>query len=137
MKNKKQQIGVLAILKHKDKYLLVKRHPKSRYEGGKWGFVGEKIEFGESPEETVKRGVKEELDIVLKDFEFFNIYSGVWEIDDEIKHVILIAFLKEVDNLSIKINSELEEFAWLTIPEARKKDLIKNTDKILSDLETS
>jgi mutator protein MutT len=133
-KNRRQQIGILAILKHKNKYLFVRRSLKSKYEAGKWGFVGEKIEFGESPEETVSRGVKEELGVELKDFKLFNVYSGVWEITDEIKHVILIAFIKEVGELKLKPNYEVEEYAWLTLQEARKKDLIKNTDRILSEL---
>jgi mutator protein MutT len=135
MKNKKQQIGVLAILKNNDKYLFIKRHPKSKYEGGKWGFVGENIEFGEQPTDTLKRGVKEELGLEIDNFKLFNVYSGVWEITDEIKQVILIAYIINVGNVDVRINSEAEAFRWLTLKEAKKLDLIKHNDKVLSDLD--
>jgi 8-oxo-dGTP diphosphatase len=135
MKNKRQQIGALVILKNKDKYLFVRRGSKLKYEAGKWGFVGEKIEFGETPEEAAKRGVKEELNLDVDNFKLLGTLSDVWEREDEIKHVILIVFVSEVGNVTPTVTGELDDFKWLTVKEAKKLDMIKNSDKIMAKLE--
>jgi hypothetical protein len=37
--------------------------------------------------------------------------------------------------VDVRINSEAEAFRWLTLKEAKKLDLIKHNDKVLSDLD--
>lgn len=55
------------LLQHRDKN--IKRFPDY------WGFFGGEIKKGEALEEAVKREAKEELEIELKDFKFFNKYE--------------------------------------------------------------
>src|SRR3989344_5946201 len=65
----KHYIGVgvgAVILNREGKFLLIKRGPKSQNEIGLWGFPGGAMEFGETPAETIKREVKEELGIKIK-----------------------------------------------------------------------
>lgn len=64
-------LPVLGIIFNGNKVLLVQRHnPETKYSHKKWAFPGGEIEFGEHPNETVTREVKEEtgieIDIVEK-----------------------------------------------------------------------
>ncbi len=52
-----------VLLQHRDKY--AQRSPNC------WGFFGGAIENGETPEQAIRREVKEELGIELNDLSFF------------------------------------------------------------------
>jgi len=134
MKYQKQQVGVMAAIIKNGKFLFVRRHHKSKYEAGKWGFVGGGVEFGENPLDTLKREVKEEVGLEIYDTNLFNIYSNVFERDDEIKHVILILFVCRANSKKVKCGSDISEYKWLKLEDAKKLDLIKGNEIIINDL---
>ena len=123
MTEEKPVVGVLAIIKSGNKYLVVRRHSKAKYQGGRWGFVGEGIQYKEDPVSCLIRGVKEETNLDVRTWELFNVYSVYLE-KPAPKHVILIAYICETENTNVKINEEADDFAWLTLNEIRG---LKNT----------
>lgn len=64
----KRQVSA-AIIGRGGKILIAKRR-SGRTLGGKWEFPGGKIEPGESPEECLRREIKEEFDIEVEVGEF-------------------------------------------------------------------
>ncbi|MCD6576125.1 MAG: NUDIX domain-containing protein [Nanoarchaeota archaeon] len=60
----------LAIFYTKDKKILLQNRENMSKFGEKWGFFGGRIEEGETPEEALKREIKEELTYDLRDFRF-------------------------------------------------------------------
>jgi 8-oxo-dGTP diphosphatase len=63
-------IKVTAAVIEKDGKILIARRKKSDRMGGKWEFPGGKLGPGETPEECLKRELKEELDIEAEIGEF-------------------------------------------------------------------
>lgn len=59
-----------AIIQNKGKILIARRPPKDKL-AGKWEFPGGKIELGETPEECLRREIKEELNIEILVRDFF------------------------------------------------------------------
>ena len=55
---------VAAIIKEKDKYLIVQRN-KNKHLGLKWEFPGGKVHDNETFEEALSREIKEELNITI------------------------------------------------------------------------
>jgi mutator protein MutT len=47
-----------------------------RTDNNRWGVPGGAMELGENLEETVKREVREEIGVDVKDLELFGVYSG-------------------------------------------------------------
>ncbi|MFH8080844.1 MAG: NUDIX domain-containing protein [Candidatus Aenigmatarchaeota archaeon] len=133
---KEQKVGVLAIVKRGDKFLFVKRNRKSRFEPGKWGFVGEAVEYKEDLIEALKRGLKEEVSLELKTAKLVNAYSFYFtsQYNDKERHVIVLAYICTACG-KVTINEELEDFGWYTLSEAKKLDLITTNRKIIKDLE--
>ncbi len=134
MEEKKTVVGVLAIVKNDNKFLLTKRHSKKRFEGGKWGFVGETVKFNEDPIGCLRRGLKEEVNLELESWQLFNIYSILFEIPNFKKHVILITYICGTKNNNVRINDEAEDFGWFELKEMEKLEMIKGNEKIVKDL---
>lgn len=135
MKKKEIVPAVLAIIKNGDKFLLTKRHIKSRFEGGKWGFIGEAMKYGEQPEDTLRRGIKEETNLDLKSWEFIDLGSFMFESEDKDRHAVLLIYICEVEG-DVELNHEAEDFGWFGIDEIEDLDLIKGNDKIVPKLKT-
>lgn len=49
---------------------------QKRVDDGKWGYHGGAVEIDESVEETLKREIREELNIEVDDMELLGVYSG-------------------------------------------------------------
>jgi 8-oxo-dGTP diphosphatase len=62
---------VTAAILMKDGKVLIAQRAEDQKLGGKWEFPGGKVEFGETPEECLKREIKEELGIDIEVNEFF------------------------------------------------------------------
>jgi 8-oxo-dGTP diphosphatase len=134
MKIKEQTPAVLAIIRADNKFLLTKRHRKSRFEPGKWGFVGEAINFGEEIIDALKRGIKEETNLDLKSCELFNIYSFVFDSPDKTRHAFIIAYICECEG-EVELNQESEDYGWYDFTQIKESDLIKGNEIIVNDLE--
>ncbi|EGW35927.1 8-oxo-dGTP diphosphatase MutT [Desulfosporosinus sp. OT] len=59
-----------AIILKNNKVLIAQRAPSDKL-AGKWEFPGGKIELGETPQECLKREIKEELDVDIAVLNFF------------------------------------------------------------------
>lgn len=136
---KEQKVGVLAIIKDGDRFLLVKRNSKNRFEPGKWGFVGEAVEYGEDIIDALKRGIREEVGLELKSQKLLSVHSFIFQsqYNDKERHAIVIVFLCEVENNKVKINNEAEEFGWFKLDEIKKLNLVKNNEIIIDELNKS
>lgn len=60
-----------AIILNADKVLIAQRAPGENL-AGKWEFPGGKIEQGETPQECLKREIREELDVEIEVMDFFD-----------------------------------------------------------------
>ncbi len=61
-----------AVIFEKGKVLITRR-PDHKAQGGLWEFPGGKIDPGESPEESLRREIREELDAEIRVIEIFEV----------------------------------------------------------------
>ena len=109
----RKRIVSVVLFREGEKILIQDRRPWDKY-GYDYGFFGGKIE-DETPEQTLKRELKEELNIILKDFEF-------------IKHT-----KKQIPKLNLEI-----EFYLHTAPLPDMKSIDCNEGKpFLTDFKTA
>jgi 8-oxo-dGTP diphosphatase len=116
---KTQQVSTGALIARRDKkFLILKRSAKEDFLPGHWEIPGGGSDYGETPEETVKREIKEEcgVDILVKaPLSIGNYFMG--EIQRvEINFLCVLAD----ENAKIKTSEEHEEQAWISSQELEK-----------------
>lgn len=79
--NQVSRLGVYGILVHDSKVLLTRK--KSGPYKGLWDLPGGAIEFGETPEEALKRELLEESALAISRFEFLNVSTAINKCDDK------------------------------------------------------
>ena len=133
--NQLHYVVVTGILIKDGKYLIVKRADWEKAFPGKWTVPGGKLKvldyvLGEKDtkhhwynvfEEALKREVKEEVDLEIKNIGY--VTSMVYIRPDRIPCIIVSLFAEPVGE-NIKLCNALTEHAWVDIEEAKNYDLI-------------
>ena len=123
-------ISVKGIVEYKDRYLIVERWFDDRIvDPYQWGFLDDKIEFGEAPEKEVLRIVADMtgLSVHMKQA----LYTWSYMVGEVFN--IGIAYLLQADSDEVILSEELNDYKWL-----KKEELgqyIENS-MILKDVET-
>jgi|GEM_PF-863409 len=107
-------VGAL-IFNQEDKILLIKSH-KWR---GKYSIPGGHIELGERMEDALKREIKEETGLEIYDVEFIRFDEFIFdEAFWKKKHFIFFDFACKTNSTEVKLNSEGQEYVWVSLKEA-------------------
>jgi len=114
MRNKRYPlVSVKLIFKCDDRILMF------RHRDGTNDFPGGTVEWGESPLDTLKRELKEELDYDLKkEPELLDVYSHLSP--DGKRHKILIQYIRKFKHAPEFTSLEGVEYSWLDKRAARK-----------------
>ena len=116
--SKFQVVG--AFLHFQDKVLLLKR-AKVKTESYKWGLPGGKVDSGETLEEALAREVWEETGIKLANFT--KLKTIFVRHDSDFKYTMFASKLETLPTVTLS-SKEHQNFAWLTLEEALKLDLV-------------
>ena len=114
---------VTAAVIIKDEKILICKRSKNDKQGGKWEFPGGKIEAGETPEECLKREIKEELDLNIKVID--KLGENIYEYPGGA--IKLITFHADLLDGNLKLNVH-DDYKWVT------KDKLKEFDFAPADI---
>jgi len=136
MKNNKGCISsvVIGVLLSEGKILLTQRSDSS-LEGetsfrGFWQFPGGGVEFGEDPEYSVVRELKEELGVNVSVVSFLpHIYTSVRKNWQGI-FMVYICKMRSLKEQKIVLNDEATEYRWCSLSEIRKMSTFPLTSEI-------
>jgi len=88
---------------------------------GRWVLPGGHIELGERMEDALRREVKEETNLDIRDIEFICFQEFIY--DERFwkrRHFIFFDYACRTDSTDIKLNDEAQEYVWGTLEEALK-----------------
>lgn len=119
-------LEVTAAVIEKDGKILIAKRPKHKAYPGKWEFPGGKVEAGETPENCLKREIKEELgtdSLIQRPF-----LTWDYQYPDGKKYRFHSFICQPLgDNLQMLVH---EELAWVFPDDLKNFDLL-DADKVL------
>lgn len=100
----------------------------------KYVIPGGHIELGEKLEEALKREIKEETDLDIYDIEFlcyqeFIFDQAFWKR----KHFIFFDFACKTKSAKVQLNSEGQEYVWVSLKEALKLPIEPYTRRTIEE----
>lgn len=111
MDNEKRfYVAVKGLIFCDDKFLIIQRSDKTRGEFHYWEFPGGRMEFGEKPEEALKREVKEETGLEIKPICPLNMWTFFRE---ENVQLVGVNFLCTTDSKKIQLSDEHLDYRWV------------------------
>jgi phosphoglycolate phosphatase len=124
-------VGAL-IFNGADEVLMIRTHKWSN----KWGIPGGKIKWGETSEAALRREIKEETSLKVKDIKFLLVQDCIHSKEFyRDAHFVLLNYICRCvgKNPRVKLNDEGQEFRWLKLAQAKKLKLNRPT-KILIEV---
>ncbi len=92
-------VAVILFHDNENNITLQNRKNYSKH-GEKYGFFGGKIEEGENPEQAIKREIKEELGIEIKNFKLFRDYTErIEELNTTLRRVVFLAKMPDIKKI--------------------------------------
>jgi len=128
-----QPWGCCMILYNPDtpnKMLVCKRAPGERQEPGTWGFVGGKVDMGETAAEAVIREVQEEIGITVNHYK----YIGSFQLED---YTDFIFACTTWSGEIVLDPNECSDYAWVTREDLRNQIVCDEPATIFSFTQAS
>lgn len=125
-------LAVDGIILENSKILMVKREiePFSGY----WTLIGGHVEYGEEPENAIKREIKEELGIEVKIKKLVGVYGNPKR--DPRYHTVSIVYILKKISGEISLDWENKEYRYFSLDNLPEK-IGFDHQKIINDLKES
>lgn len=138
MKSLITQITVfVGLVIYKGKLLMVKRHEPEMKDGHlKWEIPGGKVDFGETPEEAIKREIREETGVEVNILRLLPVvHTNDWNYPWGIQQTLLFAFECEfVSEGKRKLDHHVEKVEWVKLSDVKNRDRLPGVDFFLEAL---
>ena len=117
MNRKKLYLALKAVIVKDEKILILRRTKKENCFREMWDIPGGGINFGETPEEALKREVKEETNLEVEVIKPLRVWTFFKDENTQVVGVTMFCRYKSGD---IRLSEEHEEFKWIRPEEIEK-----------------
>jgi 8-oxo-dGTP pyrophosphatase MutT (NUDIX family) len=113
---------VTAVVKHKDKVLILKKASNDYNYPNRWSFCSGYAKEFEAAEDGVLREIKEETGLDAKIVK----KGKIVEIPDKVKDKrwVVATYLCEADNADVKLCHENADFKWVSVDKLKDYDFV-------------
>ena len=125
-----QKITVAGLLIKDGKVLVIKRARNERYLAGMYELPGGKVDFGEQPNDALKREFLEETGLTIQVLTPYKAYSYLSH--ENKRHTVEIVYtVALIGKPGIKLSDEHEDYCWVS---PKDVDTIPMTDEIKENI---
>jgi 8-oxo-dGTP diphosphatase len=124
---------VAAIIRKGNRILIAQRKKDSKLEANRWEFPGGKLEFGEHPEEALRREIMEELNIRIRIRKLHSVLSHVYDFQGKKLHILLLVFLADYESGKLK-NLDVQDSRWVLKKELKDYEFVSGDRPLIKKL---
>lgn len=118
-----QRVGAKALIRYKDKFLLLREGASNGTAIGKHQIPGGMVELGETFMDALLREVKEETDLEVKPIAPIMV-DGWMPIIEGIPHqIIAVFYLCEAESDKVTLSHEHDQYIWIKLDEVKNYDV--------------
>lgn len=128
----KQHVSTRAIIRKDGKALLLRRANGRDNILSKYELPGGKIDYGEQPEDALKRYVKEATGLAVQTMQLFDVLTYIDRDDRDTQYVFILYLVSLVSNGSkIRLNKNYDRYIWEKMSDIHQEDVTESTMLLL------
>lgn len=128
----KQLIAVRALIRNDKKTLLLKRAAGRETILGKYELPGGKLQYGEQPEDALRRYLKDDAGLTMQAAQLFDVMTYIDHDDRDIQYTFIL-YLVGVANgaRDVKVSPQYSEAVWQKVSEIHQQELTESSKLLL------
>lgn len=123
--------GSFGVIFNKNKVILQQRNDPGTPFHKKWAFPGGIIQFGEHPEGTLVRKIREEIDIHIEIASLLPVIHNFIEDDKQLLLLYYLCFTNEEELHNYDDQGDILKVKWFDFNSIKKKQLLRGADEVL------
>jgi mutator protein MutT len=128
----KQLISVRAIARNDEKILLIKRANGRETILGKYELPGGKLEYGEQPEDALRRYLKDEAGLTMQTAQLFDVLTYIDHDDRDIQYTFILYLVGlGIGGSSVTLSENYSEFKWEKVSNINQQELTESSKLLL------
>lgn len=126
----KQRTAVRALVRRQDQTLLLRRANGRNSILGKFELPGGKIEYGEQPEESLKRYLEKDAGLAVGTVQLFDVVSYIDSDDSDIQYVFIV-YLVSIQEEKVSLSENYDKAIWQSKSKIQHRDMTESSRILL------
>ncbi|NLA42955.1 reverse transcriptase-like protein [Candidatus Saccharibacteria bacterium] len=126
----KQRTGVRAIVRKGDQTLLLRRAGGKSPVAGKFEVPGGRINYGEQPEDALRRFLQKDAGLSINTVQLFDVLSYIDSDNGGVQYV-LIVYLVSVGSSNISLSTRYDKAIWQSRSKIQHRDITESSRVLL------
>ena len=128
----KQHVSTRAIIRKDGKTLLLRRANGRENILGKYELPGGKVSYGEQPEETLERCVKEATGLATQTMQLFDVVTYIDKDDRDAQYTFILYLVSLASNgAKLRLGQNYNKYIWENMSDIQHDDLTESTVLLL------
>lgn len=128
----KQHVSTRAIIRKDGRTLLLRRSSGREDILSKFELPGGKIEYGEQPDDALKRCIKQSTGLSVQTMQLFDVFTYIDHQDKDVQYVFILYLVSLVSNGGkIRLNQNYDKYVWEKMSDIHQEELTESTNLLL------
>lgn len=126
-----QHTAVRTIIRQDGKTLLLRRSAGRQSILGKYELPGGKLEYGEQPEDSLMRHLKDDAGLTIQTAQLFDVLTYIDHDNRDIQYVLILYLVSLDASHKVSLGQNYDHYIWEKVSEIQQSDVTESTKLLL------